>query len=143
MRILAVNWLDLRNPHFHGHSRAVSMQAAAIAAALGMCPDEIESVRTAGLLHDVGMMAVPDALVEKEDALTDDELKGMLYEITPEPKVKTFEETGDIDFGYEIPGLARYRANFFRQREGVGAVFREIPSEVMTAEQLGLPPILL
>ena len=77
------------------------------------------------------------------DVLSDDDLKAMLYEIAPEPKVKTFEETGDVDFGYEIPGLARYRANFFRQREGVAAVFREIPSAVLTAEQLGLPPILL
>jgi twitching motility protein PilT len=66
----------------------------------------------------------------------------MLYEITPEHKVKVFEETGDVDFAYEIPGLARYRANFFMQRRGVGAVFREIPSTIMTAEQLGLPPVL-
>jgi twitching motility protein PilT len=66
----------------------------------------------------------------------------MLYEIAPEHKVKVFEETGDIDFAYEIPGLARYRANFFMQRNGVGAVFREIPSTIMTAEQLGLPAVV-
>ena len=66
----------------------------------------------------------------------------MLYEIAPEQKVKQFEESGDIDFGYEIPGLARYRANFFMQKNGVGAVFREIPSSIMTAEQLGLPPVV-
>jgi twitching motility protein PilT len=66
----------------------------------------------------------------------------MLYEITPEHKIKSFEETGDVDFAYEIPGLARYRANYFMQRRGVGAVFREIPSTIMTAEQLGLPPVL-
>ena len=77
------------------------------------------------------------------DTLTEAELKTMLYEIAPEPKIKTFEETGDVDFGYEIPGLARYRANFFMQRDGIAAVFREIPNAVMTAEQLGLPPILL
>ena len=57
-------------------------------------------------------------------------------------KSKSFEETGDVDFGYEIPGLARYRANFFMQKNGVGAVFREIPSAIMTAEQLGLPPVV-
>ncbi len=73
--------------------------------------------------------------------LGNDELKAMLYEIAPEDKVKQFEETGDIDFAYEIPGLARYRSNFFQQKWGVGAVFREIPSEILTAEQLGLPPI--
>src|SRR5262247_4623498 len=67
--------------------------------------------------------------------LENDDLKKMLYELAPEYKIKVFEETGDIDFAYEIPGLARYRANFFRQLNGIGAVFRIIPSNVMTAEQ--------
>ncbi len=74
--------------------------------------------------------------------LDDDELRSMLYEITPEDKIKTFEETGDLDFSYEIVGLARYRANYFRQKNGIGAVFREIPSEILSAEQLGLPPVV-
>src|ERR1700757_3619630 len=74
--------------------------------------------------------------------LDNDDLKSMLYEIAPEFKVKIFEETGDVDFGYEIPGKARYRANFFNQKYGVAAVFRQIPSKVLTAEQLGLPPII-
>ncbi|MCK4619398.1 MAG: type IV pilus twitching motility protein PilT [Desulfobacterales bacterium] len=78
----------------------------------------------------------------KYHVLDDDGLKGMLYEIAPEDKVKVFEETGDVDFGYEIPGLARYRANFFMQKNGVAAVFREIPSTILTAEQLGLPPVI-
>ncbi len=78
----------------------------------------------------------------KYKVLDSDDLRGMLYEITPEHKIKNFEETGDVDFAYEIPGLARYRANYFMQRRGVGAVFREIPSTIMTAEQLGLPPVL-
>jgi twitching motility protein PilT len=71
-----------------------------------------------------------------------DELKAMLYEIAPENKIKIFEETGDIDFAYEIPNLARYRANFFQQKWGIGAVFREIPSTILTSEQLGLPSIV-
>src|SRR5258705_5210012 len=74
--------------------------------------------------------------------LENDDLKKMLYEIAPEFKVKVFEETGDVDFGYEIPGVARYRANFFNQKYGVAAVFRQIPSTVLSAEQLGLPPIM-
>src|SRR5262249_57654000 len=74
--------------------------------------------------------------------LSNDELKAMLYEIAPEFKVKLFEETGDVDFGYEIPGKARYRANFFNQIHGVAAVFRQIPSKVLTVDQLGLPPIV-
>ncbi len=78
----------------------------------------------------------------KYKVLEDDALKSMLYEIAPEHKVKEFEETGDVDFAYEIPGLARYRSNFFRQRLGVGAVFREIPSRIMTCKELGLPPVV-
>ncbi|MFZ5565115.1 MAG: type IV pilus twitching motility protein PilT [Thermodesulfobacteriota bacterium] len=78
----------------------------------------------------------------KYKVLENDELRAMLYEIAPEEKVKVFEETGDVDFGYEIQGLARYRVNFFMQRNGVGAVFREIPSTILNAEQLGLPPVV-
>ncbi len=79
----------------------------------------------------------------KYKVLENDELKSMLYEIAPEIKIKLFEETGDADFGYEIPGVARFRANFFNQRNGCGAVFRQIPSTVLSAEQLGLAPILM
>ena len=78
----------------------------------------------------------------KYKTLENDELKAMLYEIAPENKIKVFEETGDVDFAYEIPNLARYRANYFQQKWGVGAVFREIPSTILTAEQLGLPKVI-
>jgi twitching motility protein PilT len=78
----------------------------------------------------------------KYDPLDNDNLRAMLYEIAPEHKIKQFEETGDVDFGYEIPGVARFRANFFMQKNGVGAVFRQIPTKVLTADDLGLPPIL-
>lgn len=78
----------------------------------------------------------------KYDLLDNDTLRSLLYEITVEEKIKIFEETGDMDFAYEIPGLARYRANYFMQKNGIGAVFREIPSTVLTAEQLGLPPVV-
>jgi twitching motility protein PilT len=74
--------------------------------------------------------------------LENDDLKKMLYEIAPEYKIKDFEETGDVDFAYEIPGLARYRANFFVQKYGVAAVFRQIPDTILTVEQLNLPPVL-
>jgi len=107
------------------------------------------------LMHEQGasdlhlMAGQPPALRVRGDiervkykVLTNDDLRGMLYEVTPEEKVKIFEETGDVDFGYEIPGMARYRCNFFMQKNGVAAVFREIPSSIMTAEQLGLPPVI-
>ena len=78
----------------------------------------------------------------KYKAFQDEELKKMLYEICPEDKIKIYEETGDVDFGYEIAGMARYRANFFRQKNGIGAVFREIPSDILTCDQLGLPKVI-
>jgi twitching motility protein PilT len=78
----------------------------------------------------------------KFKTLDNDELKAMLYEIVSEDKVKVFEETGDVDFGYEIPGLARYRGNLFMQKYGIGSVFREIPSDILGCDQLGLPGVV-
>ena len=78
----------------------------------------------------------------KYDVLTNDALKVLLYEITPEHKIKQFEETGDVDFAYEVPNLARYRVNFFRQKNGMAAVFREIPDKIQTWQQLGLPNVI-
>src|SRR5260221_1924436 len=67
--------------------------------------------------------------------LENDTLKAMLYEIAPEFKIKQFEETGDVDFGYEIPNVSRFRANFFNQKNGVAAVFRQIPSRLLSFEE--------
>jgi len=54
-------------------------------------------------------------------ALENDSLKAMLYEIAPDYKIKQFEETGDVDFGYEIPNISRFRVNFYNERKGIGA----------------------
>ena len=78
----------------------------------------------------------------KYDILTNDALKVLLYEITPEHKIKFFEETGDVDFAYEVPGLARYRVNYFQQKNGIGAVFREIPDKILSCAELGLPSVI-
>jgi twitching motility protein PilT len=78
----------------------------------------------------------------KYQTLDNDGLKLLLYEITPEHKIKEFEETGDVDFAYEVPGLARYRVNFYQQKWGIGAAFREIPSKINTCEELGLPKVI-
>src|SRR5881398_2427710 len=66
--------------------------------------------------------------------LENDTLKSMLYEIAPDYKIKQYEETGDVDFGYEIPTVSRFRANFFNQKYGCAAVFRQIPSKVLSFE---------
>lgn len=73
--------------------------------------------------------------------LEHEDLQAMLYEICPEEKQKYFEEHWDLDFAYDLPGVARYRCNFLNQKWGIAAVFREIPSEILTLEQLNLPPI--
>ncbi|MCS7202906.1 MAG: type IV pilus twitching motility protein PilT [Thermodesulfovibrio sp.] len=74
--------------------------------------------------------------------LDNEELRKLLYEITPEEKIKIFEDTGDIDFAYEIPGVGRFRVNYFMHKDGVGAAFRYIPNEIKTIDQLGLPQVL-
>ena len=75
-----------------------------------------------------------DLLQMDHPPLEHEALKTMLREITPEHKMKQFEETGDVDFGYEIPGTARFRCNFLNQKHGVAAVFRLIPSKVLSFE---------
>src|SRR5262249_235737 len=67
----------------------------------------------------------------------------LLDPITPQKNKAEFAERRDTDFAYEIPGLARFRANIFMDRRGTGAVFRVIPSNILTAEQLGLSPAIL
>jgi len=62
----------------------------------------------------------------------------LLKEIMPTVNQAEFEARHDTDFAYEIAGLARFRANVFMDRQGVGAVFRVIPSKILTAEQLEL-----
>ncbi|ABE50374.1 MULTISPECIES: type IV pilus twitching motility protein PilT [Methylobacillus] len=65
----------------------------------------------------------------------------MVYDIMNDGQRKVYEETLECDFSFEIPNLARFRVNAFNQNRGAGAVFRTIPSKVLTMEQLGCPPI--
>ncbi|MDW8135417.1 MAG: type IV pilus twitching motility protein PilT [Thermodesulfobacterium sp.] len=78
----------------------------------------------------------------KYKVLEDEELREMLYEVAPEEVIKRFEEEGEVDFGLEIPGLARFRVNYYKQRRGVAAAFRLIPNKIKTVEELGLPVLL-
>ena len=70
-------------------------------------------------------------------------LKKILYEIAPLRNREQFEDDGDTDFAYEIEDVARFRCNFFMDRLGMGAVFRLIPSEILTVKQLDLPKAML
>ncbi|MCS7198955.1 MAG: type IV pilus twitching motility protein PilT [Caldimicrobium sp.] len=78
----------------------------------------------------------------KYKVLEEEELREMLYEVAPEEIIKRFEEEGEVDFGLEVPGVARFRANYYKERRGIAAAFRVIPTKVKTIEELGLPPIL-
>ena len=71
--------------------------------------------------------------------ITEADFNEMLKVITPPRLWDEYARTGDVDFSYEIPGVARYRVNLFRQQRGAGAVFRVIPSKIMSVDQLGLP----
>ncbi len=77
--------------------------------------------------------------VEGAPPIPEEKMEQILFEIAPEENQKQFIADNDTDFAYEIEGLARFRANLFRDRTGPGGVFRQIPTEVLTAEQLGLP----
>ncbi len=75
-------------------------------------------------------------------ALTNETLDVLLREITPPAKQEEYDASGDVDFSYVVPDLARYRVNFFRQDRGRGATFREIPRTISSLESLGLPQAL-
>jgi len=79
----------------------------------------------------------------KYQELTNDILKMLLFEIITEDQKKRFLEKKDLDFAYEMPGVARFRANYFYQKRGFGAVFRIIPSKILSAQDLGLPESIL
>ncbi|MBX3130257.1 MAG: type IV pilus twitching motility protein PilT [Polyangiaceae bacterium] len=70
-------------------------------------------------------------------------LRALLYEILPERNRPEFERDWDTDFAHAIPGLSRFRANYFCDQNGPGAVFRQIPYEIVPVEKLGLPPKVL
>ncbi|HVS19387.1 MAG TPA: type IV pilus twitching motility protein PilT, partial [Planctomycetota bacterium] len=72
-----------------------------------------------------------------------EQMANVLKEIAPEMNWKQFESECDTDFAYELPGIARIRCNYFMDRYGPGAVFRQIPCDILTSEQLGLPQAVM
>ncbi|MCC4831126.1 type IV pilus twitching motility protein PilT [Shewanella sp. 1_MG-2023] len=74
-------------------------------------------------------------------ALDHQAVHGLVYDIMNDKQRKDFEEHLEIDFSFEVPNLARFRVNAFNQSRGAGAVFRTIPSEILSLEQLGAPEI--
>ncbi len=78
-----------------------------------------------------------------ETTLTPDSMRELLTSIMPPKNQEEFARRNDSDFAYEIPGLARFRANIFADRKGMGGVFRIIPTKILTAEQLGLSQAIM
>ncbi len=80
--------------------------------------------------------------LKADEEVTAERAEELLFEITPEKNRKEFNDTNDTDFAYALEGYGRFRANIFRDHKGVGGVFRLIPSEILTFEQLKLPVAL-
>jgi twitching motility protein PilT len=74
--------------------------------------------------------------------LTAEEAHQAIYDILTDGQKSAYEETLDIDFSFEIPSVSRFRANVFVQQRGPAAVFRVVPSKVLTLEQLAMPEVL-
>lgn len=73
-------------------------------------------------------------------ALTREDIDGLIGSIMPDRNKTEYAETNDTDYAYEIIGVARFRANALRDRMGPAGVFRVIPTEILTADQLGITP---
>ncbi len=78
----------------------------------------------------------------REEVLSHDEMAYMMSEICGPDRWHRFEETGDLDFAYEMDEHSRFRCNFLKQAHGFGCVFRLIPTKIMTLDQLGIPPVV-
>jgi len=74
--------------------------------------------------------------------LTSSETKQLAYSVLTDAQKHRFEENLELDFSFGVKGLSRFRANLFNQRGAVGAVFRAIPYEIKSFEELGLPPVV-
>src|SRR4051812_18989994 len=91
-------------------------------------------IRKDGRLQPLDTTAAP---------LTITDMATLIKPIMPEKNRVEFDAHHDTDFAYEVPALARFRANVFSDRKGPGAVFRVIPTKILSAEQLGLSPFIL
>jgi twitching motility protein PilT len=79
-------------------------------------------------------------VIEGEPVLADGELLSLMAEIASPRGWADFESAGDLDFAYGLEGVARFRANYFRQNEGAAAVFRIIPEEIISLDALNISP---
>src|SRR5262245_10293819 len=103
--------------------------------------------RRASDLHLVAgrppLFRVNGEMVESDrPRLSLEDLQELVYEILEDGQRQTIESHLDLDFAYELEGLARFRANVFYQQRGLGAVFRLIPTRIQTLGELGMPDVV-
>jgi len=70
------------------------------------------------------------------------EVQSLIYDIMNDQQRRDFEDQLETDFSFEVPGVARFRVNAFNQSRGAGAVFRTIPSKILSLEDLGMPDVI-
>ena len=70
------------------------------------------------------------------------EVQSLIYDIMNDQQRRDFEDQLETDFSFEVPGVARFRVNAFNQSRGAGAVFRTIPSKILSLEDLGMPYVI-
>lgn len=107
-------------------SFSVQQKASDLHLSAGMPP----LLRTDGEIHRIDMPAI-----DKEA------MQGLVYDVMNDAQRQKFEAESEVDFSFEIPKLARFRVNVFLQNRGIGAVFRTIPSTVLSLEDLHAPDI--
>jgi twitching motility protein PilT len=99
---------------------------------LHIATDQVPRLRLHGVLVPVPEMVSLDA----------QQVTGLLREIVSDAQWEEYQACNDLDFAYSLEGIARFRANYFRDHSGQAAVFRIIPSDITPIEELGLPPAI-
>ena len=110
--------------------RMVAQGASDLHLSVGMPP----LMRKDGLMHPLDAAAAP---------LSAEDVVQLLNPIVPGKNRQEFEERHDSDFAYEIDGVSRFRGNIFMDRRGMGAVFRTVPTRIISVEELEIPPTVL
>ncbi|MGE3165558.1 MAG: type IV pilus twitching motility protein PilT [Planctomycetota bacterium] len=77
----------------------------------------------------------------KQPPMTNEQTENLLLPVLDQRRIDIFKEKHDLDWAYALPGVARFRVNYFRQQHGMSAVFRMIPEEILPVEKLGVPPV--
>ena len=95
---------------------------------LHLSVDSPPKTRIDGVIHTLNDQPVGEAAME-----------AMLKEVTPTHRWETFMQTGDVDLAHEIPGQARFRMNLFKNSWGLASVLRQIPSRIVSIDELNLP----